>query len=371
MNTLQNIRRSCSSVVRRVVLRARGFTLIEVLLGVLILGVGLLGLASVFPLVVKKQRDAQDLVLGISSVKGVDSVLRGHGGLNTKQTDRGWAKLSTALKNVASKSASRRVQWSDVVDAAANTPERIYGSIPQIGELRPEPGSIVFWGSGGVSAITPDTVVLRTSDRLIPQGPGASPQYVWDIVPILAGPLPVPAPQFPAIRAAIFVRRIDTGIRVPSGSSLTEVIASGSATAIAWNSARFPTFDGKTAGGGGYAGFFAVTASGAFERYGAGKNIYNVVQFSSLGLESAELTAIRQVGQQLVDTDGNIYTVVALPTEKDNVSYDSAKSVVIAPPLSQEAARSLQVGGGTNGVAIQFLVSPVIPASVEVTLIRP
>jgi prepilin-type N-terminal cleavage/methylation domain-containing protein len=357
-----------------VVRRARGFTLIEVLLGVLILGVGLLGLASVFPLVVKKQRDAQDLVLGISSVKGVDSVLRGHAGLNTKQTDRGWAKFSTALKDVASKNAARRVQWSDVVDAAANKPERIYGSIPQIGELRPEPGSIVFWGSGNVSSIAPDTVILRTSDRLIPQGPGASPQYVWDIVPILAGPLPIPAPQFPAIRAAIFVRRIDTGIRVPIGSSLTEVIAGGATNgvaAIAWNSSGFPTFDGNTSGGGGYAGFFAVTPNGAFERYGAGENIYNVLQFGALGANTGALTAIRQIGQQLVDTDGNIYTVVALPTERDNVSYDSAKSVVIAPPLTVEAARSLKPGGGTNSVAVQFLVSPVIPASVEVTVIRP
>lgn len=366
MNTLQTIRRSCARVARRV----SGFTLIEVLLGVLILGVGLLGLASVFPLVVKKQRDAQDVVLGLSSVKGVESVLRGHGGLNTKQTDRGWAKFSTVLANIASKSADRRVRWSDVVEASASTPERIYGTIPQIGELRAEPGSIVFWGSGGVSSVTPETVILRTSDRLIPQGPGASPQYVWDIVPILAGPLPTPAPRFPAIRAAVFVRRIDTGIRVPSGSSLTEVIADGSATAIAWDSAGFPTFDGKTSGGGGYAGFFAVNPNGAYERYGAGKNIYNVVQFGTLGSNTGALTAIRQLGQQLVDTDGNIYTVVALPDEKDG-GYEPTKSVVISPPLTEEAARSLKGGGGTNGVAVQFLVSPVIPASVEVVVIRP
>lgn len=352
--------------------RARfGFTLIEVLLGVLILGLGLLGLASVFPLVVKKQRDAQDTVLGISSVKGVESVLRGHSGLNSELLDRGWAKFASRLKELANQKPTREVIWSDVLNAPANTVERIYGNTVALGggaSLTAEPGSIVFWGSGGPGSATPDTVVLRTSDRLIPQGPGVTPQYVWDIVPILAGPLPNPEPRLPTIRVAMFVRRIDGGIRVPSGKTLTEVIATGEAAAIAW-SGGFPTFDGKLTGGASYAGFFAVRANKAAQRYSVKGETYNVLQFGGLAKGSGQLAAVRQIGQQLIDNDGNIYTVISLPQER-NSGYDPESSVVISPPLTDTQAQAITTGGGTGGV-VEFLVSPVIPASVEVADIRP
>lgn len=370
MSTLLS-NRSHGTAARRLV----GFTLIEVLLGVLILGLGLLGLASVFPLVVKKQRDAQDVVLGLSSIKGVESTLRGHAGLNSNQTDRGWAKLATALKSVASKNSDRKVRWSEVLGSGTGVGEKIYASVPQIGELRPEPGTIVFWGQnpGAVSADTvaqpSDTVLIRTSDRLIPQGPGVTPQYVWDIVPILANALPTPAPEFPAIRVALFVRRIDTGIRVPNGKSLTQVIANGEAAAIAWDSSGFPTYDGKLTGGS-YAGFFAPAATGAYQRFGTKDAPYTVLQFGGLADDSAALTAIRQLGQQIVDGEGNIYTVVAIPDEKDG-GYNSTKSVIVAPPLVESAVRSISGGGGTNGGIVEFLVSPVIPASVEIVHIRP
>lgn len=364
MNTPANIHRPILRVRTRL-----GFTLIEVLLGVLILGLGLLGLASVFPLVVKKQRDAQDTVLGISSVKGVESVLRGHAGLNSELTDRGWAKFATQLKSIAINKTDRSVLWSEVLNAAPNTVERIYGNTVQLGELRPEPGSIVFWGSGGAGSVTPDTVILRTSDRLIPQGPGVTPQYVWDIVPILAGQLPTPEPKLPTIRVAMFVRRIDSGIRVPSGKTLTEVIAAGEAAAIAWDANRFPTFDGRITGGGSYAGFFAVGAFQAVPRFSIKGETNNILDFRNLS-GTAELAAIRQVGQQLIDNSGNIYTVIALPQEESQ-SYLSEFSVVVSPPLSEAGALAIKVGGGTNGSSVQFLVSPVIPASVEVVDIRP
>ena len=44
----------------------RGFTLIEVLIGVLVLSLALLGLGALFPVVLREQRIARETVLGVS-----------------------------------------------------------------------------------------------------------------------------------------------------------------------------------------------------------------------------------------------------------------------------------------------------------------
>ncbi|MBY0111862.1 MAG: prepilin-type N-terminal cleavage/methylation domain-containing protein [Phycisphaerales bacterium] len=344
----------------------RGFTLIEILLGVLILGLGLLGLASVFPLVVKQQRESQDVVLGASAGKGAESVLRGHFTLNDPSGTKGWARLSNRLVLKANQQKGTPLVWSNVLNADGSSGLNIYGSITGTPGYTPEPGSMVFWGQA-VSDVT-NAVIIRTSDRLLPQGPGVTPQYVWDAVPLLARtPVNDQVPEFAPLRVAVFVRRIDPGIRLGANQTVQEAIAGGGVAAIALDRNFFPTFDGSLKDGGRYATFFALKASRAAKRYGLEDAPYTVVEFNNAS--DAESTALRQAGQQIVDSEGNIYTVAAIPSET-GASYNVQKSVVITPPLPTEIVRVLPGGGGTSAKTVEFLVSPVLPASVDVIVIR-
>jgi prepilin-type N-terminal cleavage/methylation domain-containing protein len=339
----------------------RAFTLIEVLLGVLILGLGLLGLASVFPLVVKQQRAAQDVVLGVAAAGGAEAVLRGHSVLNDPAGKKGWAPFARELHSAARKNAGFQSLWSDVLEAQTDR-LRIYGAVSKIGNKVGEAGSFRLLGAG--SSGDPE-VVIYTSDRLLPQGPGVTPQYVWDAVPILASSASsaIP-PEFAPLRVAVFIRRIDPGIRVPANSTLAEVIsAGGGIVAVAVDNDGLPTFSGQ----GNYAVPIVATPVRTHQRYGIDTAPYTVIEFNAP--RPAVLVALRQVGQQIVDTEGNVYTVVAIPDEK-GVNYTSDRAVVIAPPLAPQTVKAINGGGGTSAGDVQFLVSPVVPASVEVLTIR-
>ncbi len=338
----------------------RAFTLIEVLLGVLILGLGLLGLASVFPLVVKQQRAAQDVVLGVAAAGGAEAVLRGHSVLNEPAGTRGWVPLSKELHAAARGNTGFRSLWTDVLEPQ-NDKLRIYGSFSTPGTKLGEAGSFRLLGAGSTG--NPE-VVIYTSDRLLPQGPGVTPQYVWDAVPILASPaLSVNAPESAPLRVAVFIRRIDPGIRVGANTTLAEVISSGAAVAVAVDNDGLPTFSGQ----GTYAVPIVAEPLTASQRYGINTAPYTVIEFKAP--RPAVLVALRQVGQQIVDTEGNVYTVVAIPDEK-GVNYTSDRAVVIAPPLAPQTVKAINGGGGASAGAVQFLVSPVVPASVEVLTIR-
>ncbi len=339
----------------------RAFTLIEVLLGVLILGLGLLGLASVFPLVVKQQRAAQDVVLGVAAAGGAEAVLRGHSVLNDPSGKKGWAPFSKELYTVASQRQSKQGLWIDTVgDSIANEKLRIYGPVSIPGKVG-EAGSFRLLGPGSTG--NPE-VVIYTSDRLLPQGPGVTPQYVWDAVPILASSASsaIP-PEFAPLRVAVFIRRIDPGIRVGANTTLAEVISSGAAVAVAVDNDGLPTFSGQ----GNYAVPIVATPVRTHQRYGIDTAPYTVIEFNAP--RPAVLVALRQVGQQIVDTEGNVYTVVAIPDEK-GVNYTSDRAVVIAPPLAPQTVKAINGGGGASAGEVQFLVSPVVPASVEVLTIR-
>lgn len=298
--------------------QAHAFSLIEVLIAVLVLGLGLLGLAAVFPVVIDAQRTASDRSQAVSVGDSmVSSVLR-HRGLNyvssTNPSDirglRAWQRDLTW---------SRESQWMLPDDSGAFTLDGNDGRL-----------TIQGFGSGR-------DVEIPVAERLFPAPftRGVEPRFVWDIVArrIPQGVNPStgwqsePTPSDP-IELAIFVRRVETGIRVPD--RLRSVVADRaklgtrvrlSDVLVHTNEVRdverrVPVGtrpDGRAAGDGrpGYAQPFEVTIAPT-PIYGSSPGQLPEDYLAIRSPTAAFRIAASQIGQKLLDSRGNVYTVRAI-----------------------------------------------------------
>lgn len=221
------------------------FSLIEVLIAVLVLGVGLLGLASVFPVVITQQRQASDVIMGRAASAAVrDAILTnpdivGELASQDGRLDPGEPDTADGVPNngqgevifgQGNNFASDEVRYNPVTgfsylweadwrwgDGSLRLPASYLTDFIRDGGMRfrdPLERSLA-----GVPGAAPD---LPVAARLFPQ-PGAfpgqafdGPQFVWDFVPRRSAT--------GSIQLAVFVRRIDTGIRVPSGRTLSDLL---------------------------------------------------------------------------------------------------------------------------------------------------
>lgn len=335
--------------------RARAFTLVEVLIGVLILSLGLLGLAALFPAVLREQRIARDEIGGAAAVQAAKAYLSTHGVLNhprqfVEGTPVGWYGWASRASSGYDQGLTWRVSL-------------------QTGGL-----ATSFYDSGdGVLEIPlPTPARIPVVQRLFPAGDWnlVEPAYVWDIAACLARG--VAAGQGGPVRVAVFVRRIDPAIRVPEGTkplpdgrpyTLGDVLdqavmlpsPNDRRLPVGVDASGLPTLDGTDGAGGitRYAVPLYADVSGVIASRAGGP--LDTLRLSSL--PAAQQPLVAQIGQKLVDNFGTVYTVIGVPNPAQMAE------VRVEPLPSAEAVRSAT---SPSPARTQVVFTPQIPVAVSV-----
>jgi len=201
----------------------------------------------------------------------------------------------------------------------------------------------------------------------VPDSSGNQPAYVWDFVGrrIINGVW-----KSQSVQLAIFVRRIDTGIQVPPGKTLTDLLLRrrqqigqkpiwpvGAQPATAGALAGAPTLNGT----GDYSAIF--TQNFIFSE----ASRITIPDLKGQPNEEAVRRAFRQIGQKLVDSRGNVYTVTRLDERRALTDWNDSVFIDAVVSTAEIAQSQKAVGSESNPFNIAF--SPQIPAAVSVLTI--
>ncbi len=270
--------------------RKRAFSLIEILVAVLILGLGLLGIGALFPVVIRDQRQSLDTTMGVLAIDSAKAQLTGVS-LGSLITDRKNTGVPWFLD--LSNAAHAGGEFSPTFTGTMLTPlwelqEKQNGPMWEEGSSSVPGFGFGEWyvppvreSEGSGPNYTPWPVIVGVEDgsnpekhlsipltsRLYPSigegGGGAlsEPQYVWDValqrvpldfsrdtereveewevdgngnVIVDANGVPVGTGRVSRgqrVRAAIFVRRLDPRIRLTGSLSLIEALTDETAPA--------------------------------------------------------------------------------------------------------------------------------------------
>jgi prepilin-type N-terminal cleavage/methylation domain-containing protein len=212
----------------------RAFSLIEVLVSVVVLALGLLGLAAVFPAVIRQQKE---VMIARTSDSARDSVREAFARTSKKPGDSRFIDWDY-LTNDALISASNvpnscpivinytgewETDWAwpglpaDVSDNYTRTGDVAVGGGLYFECVETRNGDATVVANEVSDLLLRDPTMLRSYSRLFPAPfSGLEPEYVWDFVPRkTAGG---------ALQVAVFVRRIDSGIAVARGTSLSKIL---------------------------------------------------------------------------------------------------------------------------------------------------
>lgn len=385
----------------------RGFSLIEVMIGVVVLALGLLGLGAVIPVVIREQRISSDTTLGRSCLNDVRALLLQNPQFNPDT-------LPTVLSTGAPALPGRTMwdllltnkTWSGPYNATGGTNQGLWqgwrpGST-STGTLDPDLGDM-YWDDNAYPQPAKKWQ-LHLTDRLWPnessqvreQLPNGvdpyRPVFVWDIAArraefgdLYARSIGDTAPEYPlfigkqdVVQVAVFVRRIDLNIRLPRSSpgvTLRDVLLSASRVSESlptnvYNAAEqrlpvtvdtngLPTNTGDPTLGG-YSQLIFVDAH------------LDATHRNRIIMDSGSVTeqrqARRQPGQKVVDNLGNVYTVLA--QDADDPSYvPPDNELIVDPPVPYTVA---DFATGSASTIRQLVFTPQIPVAVEVlTLKRP
>lgn len=346
----------------------RGFTLIEILIGVIVLALGLLGLAAVFPVVVREQKLATEATLGGAAVDAARFQILGNDALRRDDPDDpaqpvGWDLVLEQLQEFRN-DARRGVGFTDFESDPDVTSDPWF--VPGVtDEYLPDEPPLVDLST---SQDDPDYAVLdldpdlpgdnyRFTSRLIPPPftVGAEPRFVWDLA-LRASPT-----NPSAIEVAMFVRPIDPNIRVPrrnrgqdaderrdrSPMTLSDVLGwpvlgfepypnglerTERRVPIVVDGDGRPTLDGDvTRTDRVYSLPYVIEVDvNATNRSGADGTLLvldprEVVTQDGVDL-SEPMRFIRIVGQRLLGDDGRVYEVTGIPEGEPN-------GVIVSPPM--------------------------------------
>lgn len=332
----------------------RAFSLVEVLIAILVLGLGMLGLGAVFPAVISEQRRSFDSISGESVARQVEALLRDkENGLVDLSPLRspGFGRIGVSIAddavgrpvNVAAGPGYDYLWVMDDfarIDGGATSPWASGSPVPGAGG----PGDLFdgMWRSD--SRESAREFLLPVSARLHPlPSSGLDPAYVWDVV---ARRHPSGGTQF-----AVFVRRINDRIPVPQGRTLSDVLTGR-------NTNRLLPFAVDTSTG------RLVTPSASPpnpQAYPMPMSLEAYVderQPSWLVLRNAEgagidtsVSFVRRVGQRLVDNTGVVRTVVGIPQPQrgEPMASEARRAVIVSPPFTRAEASNGQVAPPTIG----------------------
>ncbi|CAG0987153.1 hypothetical protein PHYC_02086 [Phycisphaerales bacterium] len=355
------------------------FSLVEVLISIVVLALGLLGLAAVFPAVILEQRVASDTVQGVSMEKSVVEWIEGSALFRERSMNedndsatnrRGWRIL------LAEPTWSQKGSWSPAFMTTAAV-------VPFPAGVGLAVNSATGWV--GVGDAGGHAFGIPLEDRLFPSpySFAGDPRFVWDFAcrRIEGGTRAVS--QQPTIansvddsvQIAFFVRRVDAGIRLRGGArSISESFLNRN---LAWTSRRVPVAadeNGRPAGDGFGTGTLAPTYSPismfSYTFFPDDSNADPSYQLIVPGVAAPNgfypadpRPYAAQVGQQFVDQIGIVHKVVqVVPASGSDPMY-----VRVEPPIDRRVpAKALQLAEEKR-----MLYTPQVPVAVVIRTIRP